>query len=155
MIIFNPIKICLFSRLASLADLGTTFCQSCIDHLPSAVHHFSELSSFSAFFYTLFWECQWILLDTTLVMFLDHWYVHIPILPQSSLFFKAFVNFRFYGGVSCPKWCKVFDRLSNVHLLFETKIVTRFTGSKFFDLSCVLKITYCCVIMGMNYLLLW
>ncbi|OQU89378.1 hypothetical protein SORBI_3002G181450 [Sorghum bicolor] len=45
-------------RLASLADLGTTFCQSCIDHLPSAVHHFSELSSFSAFFYTLFWECQ-------------------------------------------------------------------------------------------------
>ncbi|KAG0543448.1 hypothetical protein BDA96_02G191600 [Sorghum bicolor] len=28
-------------RLASLADLGTTFCQSCIDHLPSAVHHFS------------------------------------------------------------------------------------------------------------------
>ena len=51
MIFSDPIIIYMsvFSRLGSLAYLGATLSQSCREHLPSSVHRFGELSSFSAF----------------------------------------------------------------------------------------------------------
>jgi hypothetical protein len=50
-----------------------------------------------------------------------------PLLSQSSLFFKVFVDFRFCGSASCLNWCDKIDRLDNVHMLSERKAVTKFT----------------------------